>query len=156
MKSGGGSLLGMASVPWDNIYQTFKSPNWGSLQRLPAKQTQEGLRGELASVPHLCKWSALPLTRASDSIGSENMEVSFSLPWRSKRIWKFWMLTNQQGVWNVWGKFMWLRNVIERDYVHPLPWKDVSFIHIFQASCLYSYYFHREGFYHFFKVTIQK
>ena len=60
MKSGGGSLLGMASVPWDNIYQTFKSPNWGSLQRLPAKQTQEGLRGELASVPHLCKWSALP------------------------------------------------------------------------------------------------
>ena len=98
----------------------------------------------------------LVLTRASDSIGSENMEVSFSLPWRSKRIWKFWMLTNQQGVWNVWGKFMWLRNVIERDYVHPLPWKDVSFIHIFQASCLYSYYFHREGFYHFFKVTIQK
>ena len=60
MKSGGGSLLGMASVPWENIYQTFKSPNWGSLQRLPAKQTQEGLRGELASVPHLCKWSALP------------------------------------------------------------------------------------------------
>ena len=60
MKSGGESLLGMASVPWDNIYQTFKSPNWGSLQRLSAKQTQEGLQGELANVPHLCKRSALP------------------------------------------------------------------------------------------------
>lgn len=60
MKSWGESLLGMASVPCENIYQTFKSPNWGSLQKLPAKQTQEGLWGELASVPHLCKWSDLP------------------------------------------------------------------------------------------------
>lgn len=91
MKSDGDSFLSIAFISWDSKYQIFTNPIWDSLWRLPTRQTQEGLYGELthctcANNQAKSKETGLILRLEVSFIEVMRLQRSFVLQWKTMRL----------------------------------------------------------------------